>query len=488
MNCDRAQLERSARMDGGHADAGLTAAVDAHVASCARCRSFDRAAGRARAAVRIREADPVPDLVGPIMSRVERLPAALPAPAVARRRPAPRWQRAMPVAAALVVGALIGSVLVGGPFRGRDPEAVSAAALVRGVRSASASMRSFEATFRIEERGLAPDVPVRRLDMRIAFLAPQRFRLDVFDRTDYPSAARVPNDVTYVEDASTVWRSAPTGCGAAVPGCPPTRTTLSAGGSRAFADLIVPMTTFGSAGGFRVVETEAVGDHDVVRVELPFARAAPMFSFLQVGGEWRPFFGGDRVELELDAGSWVPRRMSVFPAAGQARRAWELRFGLPVEEPNTPILDVSAVAVHDRAPDASLFDLPVEPPALSIADLTERVGARPVMPAFTGDLRLSGAAAPASASGPRSMLLYTDGLDFLRVTEHWPGRPGGGRGGELVELASGAVARYEAADGRHGRRLTIDGGSTTIVLETNLPRAEVLAIADSLPVRGAGRP
>jgi hypothetical protein len=216
MKCDRAQLERSARMDGEHADASLTAAVDAHVTSCARCRSFDRAAGRARAAVRIREADPVPDLVGAIMSRVEPLPA----PAVVRRRPAPRWQRAMPVAAALVVGALIGSVLVGGPFRGRDPEAVSAAALVRGVRGASASMRSFEATFRIEERGLAPDVPVRRLDMRIAFLAPGRFRLDVFDRTDYPSAARVPNDVTYVEDASTVWRSAPP---AAVPPCPDAR-------------------------------------------------------------------------------------------------------------------------------------------------------------------------------------------------------------------------------------------------------------------------
>ena len=130
----------------------------------------------------------------------------------------------MPAAAALVAGALIGSVIVGGPFRG-DRAAISAQAVVRGVRAAAPGLDSFQGTFEIVERGLSPEVPERRLQMRIAFLAPQRFLLEVDDRTRTRRRAWTPTDVTYMEDTPATFLSGPTGCPAGLPtdACPTTR-------------------------------------------------------------------------------------------------------------------------------------------------------------------------------------------------------------------------------------------------------------------------
>ena len=482
-------------MDGEPAAAGPE--VEAHLATCLPCRSFAEAAVRTRAAVRIREADRVPDLVGVIMARLEALPPserAIPAPA----RPSPahrveaarRWRRSLPVAAALVAGAVLGSVLVGGPFRGRDREAVSAEAVVRGVRGASSAMRSFDATYEIVERGFARLLPVRRFDMRVAFLAPQRFRLDIDDTTAYPpGSSTVPLDMTVVEDATAIATtvSAPTGCGPGTPGCPAVRTTVTTGRSSGLADLIVPLTTLGSAGGVRILGTGTVDERAIVRVELPFARAAPMFPFLELGdGGWRPFFQGDRVELLLDADTWMPRRMTVFPAASEARRAWEFRFGLPVEHPATPILDVRAVSAGGE-PDAGRFAIDGSE-RLAVGELADAIGFRPAIPADTGDLELATVAAPRGPGGRRSLLVFADGLDYLRVSE----RDGATRGmfgcasrGAAVEVAGG-IASYAIADGVHGRCLAFAGDGTTVVLETNLPRPELLAIAASLPVGTGG--
>ena len=70
MNCDRAQAVLSARLDGERAPERVGAAVDAHAATCARCRVFEAGALRVRTSVRVRPAEPVPDLVGSIMTRV----------------------------------------------------------------------------------------------------------------------------------------------------------------------------------------------------------------------------------------------------------------------------------------------------------------------------------------------------------------------------------------------------------------------------------
>ncbi|MGZ8630848.1 MAG: hypothetical protein ACXWZF_07750 [Actinomycetota bacterium] len=502
MNCDRAQLVLSARMDGEHVGGRRGADTDEHVEGCAACLAFAEGSARVRTAVRIRPAEPVPDLVDRIVGSLEQAPP-LERTATTSRVRRPCLRRAMPVAAALVAGAVIGSVVVGGPFRGRDREAISAQAVVHGVRAASPGLDSFRGTFEIVERGLSPEVPERRLEMRVAFLAPQRFRLEVDDRTAYPSAAWTPTDITYVEDMPATYLSGPTGCPTGLPtdACPTTRTTVTTTSAYSLAaplpaDLVVPLRTVGSARGIRVLGTEQSGDRRVVRIEMTFDRAAPMFPFLRLGGTWRPFFDGDRVELLLDAGSWLPKRITVFPADGAGRRDWELRFGLPVEAPGAAILDVRATSIEAGEPDPSLFEIPgFEIPgrdtgALDVAALAERLGYRPATPTFTGALELATAVAPPEGVGaPRSLLVYTDGLDYLRVGErpvHLTGRAFGPVGPDAtrVRLPGGGVAYFEPAAEGLGRRLSMLGEDTGLFLETNLPLQDLLAIAGSMPVRG----
>ena len=497
MNCDRAQLVLSARMDGEHVGGRHGTDVDSHVESCPACRAFAEGSARVRTAVRIRPADPVPDLVDRIVGSLEQAPPLERAATSTRRHRKP-LRRAMPVAAALVAGAVIGSVIVGGPFRGRDRDAISAQAVAQGVRAASPGLDSFRGTFEIVERGLAPEVPERRLQMRVAFLPPQRFRLEVDDRTAYPSAAWTPTDITYVEDMPATYLSGPTGCPTGLPAdaCPTRRTTVTTTSPYSLAaplpaDLVVPLRTVGSARGIRVLGTEQVGDRDVVRVETTFDRAAPMFPFLRLGGTWRPFFGGDRVELLLDAESWLPARITVFPADGARRRDWELRFGLPIEVPSTAILDVRATSIDPGEPDPSLFEIPGRAGgALDIASLAERLGYRPATPTDTGALELATAVAPPEGVGaPRSLLVYADGLEYLRVGER-PGRVTGRAFGPVgpdatrVTLPGGGVAYFEPAADGLGRRLAIIGDDTSLFLETNLPLRDLLAIASSMPVRG----
>jgi len=502
MNCDHAQLSLSARMDGEHLGERRDAEVDAHVEGCSACREFARGSLRVRTAVRIRPADDVPDLVEHIVGSLERASAL--ERSGAPSGPGPRssqrayWRRVMPAAAAVVVGAVIGSVVVGGPFRGADPTAISAQAVVRGVRAAAPALESFRGSFEIVEQGLSPDVPERRLEMHVAFLAPQRFRLEIDDRTDYPSGAWTPTDITYIEDMPATFLSGPTGCPTSLPpdACPPTRVTRSTSSPYSLAaplpaDLVVPVGTFGSARGIHVLGIERFGDREVARVEASFDRAAPMFPFLRLGGTWRPFFGGDRVELQLDADSWLPVRITVFPASSEARREWELRFGMPVEPPDTPILDVRATSIRPGEPDPSLFEIPgASTHTLDVASLADRIGYRPVVPTFTGTLDLENAVEPPDSAGaPSSLLVYADGLDYLRIGE-WPASPGArpfgpvGSDAVRVTLDSGGVGFYESPGGGLGRRLTIFTEDTSLFLETSLPRDELLTIASSMPVHG----
>ena len=491
MRCGLAQLELSARMDGEHVGARTAAAIDDHVAGCVGCRSFATNAARVRASVRIRAAEPVPDLVERIMGELEVIEPAAVGPTGARRARGGRSRRAVSVAAALVAGAVVGSVLVGGPFRGGDRPPTSATAVVRGVRAAAPGLDAFQGTYEVVERGFSPEVPLRRLDVHLAFLAPQRFRLDVIDRTSYPSGGSVPTDLTYIQDLAATYRSGPTGCppGLADDVCPSARTTVTSGAP--LADLMMPVHTLGSADGVRVLGESATGDHELVTLELTFARAASLFPFLTPSEAWRPFFPGDRVELALDADSWLPRRIAVFPAATDERRAWELRFGRAPEDPSIAILEVEATSSSTAAPDASLFEIAGSPAALSVAELADRIGYRPATPAFTGDLELAAAIEPLPGPQlPRSMLVYTDGLDYLRLGER-PGGTAAGTFGSLgprsvpIVLPGGEVATFAPAAGPHGRRLAIRRGDTTLVLESNLPVAELAAIAASIPVAGS---
>lgn len=89
MRCDTAREALSARLDGEHP--GLEAGVlDLHLGTCSACQGWVEELSALHRMVRVREAEPVPDLTAAIL-------AATPAPAT--RPSATRW-RAEPVSGA----------------------------------------------------------------------------------------------------------------------------------------------------------------------------------------------------------------------------------------------------------------------------------------------------------------------------------------------------------------------------------------------------
>jgi hypothetical protein len=497
VNCDRAQAAISERMDGERLSGRVAAAVDEHEAGCAVCHTFAERAASLRSAVRIRPAERIPDLVDPIMAQVARA-----APAGRRFRPRPAPPRSLgPVAAALVVGIVAGSLLVGGPWQGRGARTKATAGDVgRGVRTAARHVQAYHAVFAITERGLSPSVPTRSLQAQVWFSAPGRYRMDVRDTTSYPSDAWTPTDLTYVENGSATLRSGPSGCPAALSStpCPTTRTVTqeqspyTTDAPRA-ADLVVPLDVLANPRGLTVERAGTVLGRPAVLVGMSFERAAPLFPFLQLGGTWRPFFAEDRVELWVDATDWSPLRWTVYPSEDPARADWELRFGLLPESPGTPILDVIATQSDHVRPPADRFALAGAAPRVPLDELAARLGFHPVTPTATDDLTLTGAEQPpAGAGSPQSLLTYSSGLTYLRLGErrNWAAsQPFGPVSADAEQVRVGdGVAYYEPAAGELGRRLAIHTPATNVYLETNLPRDQLLAVAASLPLSGTELP
>jgi hypothetical protein len=488
-------------MDGAYLSSAERRAVEAHVATCASCTAFERRSLQVRTAVRIRAAEDVPDLTDRIMVAVARGPAARPGRRPRRRVVIPRrpirqhaW---VPAMAAAIAGVLVGSLVVGGPWQAH-PKTAWASEIESGVRGAAPSIEAFQGSYTITERGLAPDVPERTLAMDVAFLAPQRFRLDVHDDTVYPSNAWTPTNLTYVENMPATYLSGPSGCvGTLQPVDCSASTTITktrySAGAPVPADLVVPLATLGSVDGVQVVGEEQVDGHDTIRVQMPFSRAGPLFPFLQLGGTWRPFYADDVVTVWLDTTGWYPVRSEISPSPDPARGDWEMRFGLPHESPNTPILDVSLGSVAETPPDPSVFRIKgrkVVPPA----DATTVFGYTPAAPAEPAPLSLVAAIAPPSGpSAPTSVLVYADGLDYLRVAEdpRWSG-PGPfgpiGLDAEEVTLPRVGPALYEPAGDGLGRRLSIHTSTTDLFVESNLPRDELFSIASTLGVRAIAMP
>jgi len=495
VNCRRVQPLLSAAMDDAHLSSAERRAVEAHVAMCAACSTFERRALQVRTAVRIRPAEDVPDLTDRIMAGVAR-GSERPARRSWRRRPA-RARAVVPAIAAAIAGLLVGSLVVGGPWRSH-PQTAWANEIEQGVRTAAPSIDAFQGAYTITERGLSPAVPERSLTMDVAFLAPQRFRLDVHDDTVYPSSAWTPTNLTYVENMPATYLSGPSAClGSISPvDCPTASSVSKVGYSSAPpvpADLIVPLATLGSVDGVQVLGEAEVDGHDTVEVRMPFSRAGPLFPFLSLGGTWRPFFADDIVTVWLDTSGWYPVETQVAPSADPARHGWEMRFGLPHESPAVPILDVALASVSDARPDPASFRIGRRD-VVSPANMDQVFGYTPAAPAAPAPLSLVAATAPHGApSAPTSVLLYADGLDYLRVAEdrRWSG-PGPfgsiGLDAEDVQLPSVGAALYEPAGDGLGRRLSIHAATTDLFLESNLSRDDLFAIASTIGVDAAPLP
>jgi outer membrane lipoprotein-sorting protein len=511
---DHEQAERliSERIDGERIAPKQLVALERHLEGCAECRAFERGAYRLREAARFEVAPAVPDLVEPIMAAVEAeagprrpglrvvRPMRLP-----RRR---RWlPRLAPAVAAALVGGLVGSLVVGGPWWSSEdtpqgPAALAAEDVTDGVAAAAMGLTAYEATFAITERNLSPDVSLRELSMNVWFRAPERFRMDVVDHTAYPSPTS-PTDLRLIVNGDSWYLSAPALCPAAT--CPQEETSIRnrepfSSAAPAPTDLVLPLTALAQPDAVTVVGREAALGRPAVVVEVPFERAASLFPFLSLGGDWRPFFPNDRVRIWLDETSWFPLRWQVFPAGGHDREAWELRFGLPEEPSRRPVFEVDALSVSLARPDAEVFEVPEtaevedqEARAVRLANVAAETGFEPVAPSEVAGLDLYRVVIPPSEDAAGSIVTYADGLSFLKVgeTRSWSAdAPFGAVGvrAEEVALAGGGVAYYEPATADHGRRLSIHAAGTDLYLESNLPREELLRVAATLPVVGLAMP
>jgi outer membrane lipoprotein-sorting protein len=512
VDCSRWQAALSERMDGERLAPRVTAALDQHLAGCATCRAFERGAFRVREQVRFGLAPAVPDLVEPIMSAVER--EAVRGTATRTRLRVVRSPRELrprrrliatlaPAVAAMLVGAIAGSLLVGGPFKEPGGRAsVAAATVTRGVASAASALSAYQASFQITEYHFATDVPVRELSMNVWFEAPERFRLDVADHTSYPSADFTPTDLSLVVNGSTWYSSGPAPCQFAQ--CPQKQTLIThrvpfSSTTSAPTDLVLPVTTLADANQLTVLGLGTVLGRDAVEVQLPFERATALFPFLDLGGSWRPFFPNDRVILWLDASNWFPLKWSVYPASGHERDQWALRFGLPQEPSKRAIFEVAAVSMDEHAPTPGTFKVPHVGSAIDagatvvdLGDASKLTGFTPVTPSIVGGLDLYRVVLPPAQeqqTSDETLITYSKGLSWLKVgeTRSWNQDAFFGPIGShalQVSLPNGGVAYYEPATVDHGRRVSIHSPGTDLYVETNLSREELLGVAGSLPVRG----
>ena len=518
MEHDQAERLISERLDGERLSPRAVVALERHLEGCTECRAFERGAYRLREAARFEVAPAVPDLVEPIMAAVEAEAARpgrlrprglrvvrpgterVPSTRLARRALLPTLA---PVVAALLVGALAGSLVVGGPWRDdaqRGSSALAASDVSDGVLGTASSLDAYQARFTITEYHLSSEVPVRELAMRVWFEAPERFRLDIVDGTTYPSPTS-PTDLRLIVDGSDWYSAGPAPCPSAT--CPQREVRIRnrapfSSSALAPTDLVLPLTALGDPEGIDVIGRATILGRDAVEVEIAFERASSLFPFLSLGGDWRPFFPTDRVRIWLDAETWFPLRWEVFPAAGAARDAWALRFGLPEEPSRRPIFLVDALSVRSSRPSDDVFSMPRTGQAsdqgahaANLVELADRAGFEPLQLANPGGLDLYRVVLPEDTP-EETLLTYADGLTFLKVgeTRSWTDdAPFGPIGVRAEEIAlDGGVGYYEPASTTHGRRLAIHATGTDLYLETNLSRSELFAVADTIAVRGLAMP
>ncbi|HXF73319.1 MAG TPA: hypothetical protein VNO79_12005, partial [Actinomycetota bacterium] len=391
---------------------------------------------------------------------------------------------------------------------------IAVAEVREGVLRAAARVRVYRATFLVTERNLDfPEVTQRRLILSVAFRAPERFRLEVDDLTDYPGNRWTPTDLTLIVNGGRWSLTAPSACPRGLGRtCPPVRTVVRdrapfSPGTPMPTDLVVPLEIFAGA------EPELLGvgrvlGRPAVRVAVPYAAARSLFAFTELGGTWRPFFEDDRVELWLDRRTWLPLEWEVFPAPGRERNLWEQRFELPPEHPSRAVFEVRAVNVSREPPPRGTFRIEARPGSvrtegvrrIPLGSLADEVGYEPVAPEAVDGLPVYQAVVPAepAPSAPDAVVTYASGLSWVKLAERRAGAEEGPEGeppfgpvsplAEEVALPGGGVAYYEPATEEAGRRLLIHAAGTDLLLETNLPREELLRIAASLPVDGLPAP
>ena len=260
------------------------------------------------------------------------------------------------------------------------------------------------------------------------------------------------------------------------------------------ADLVLPVATFGSSRGFQVLGLDTVDGREAIASACPSSaprRCSP--SFASAGRGSRSSTGIAYCCGSTPSPGSRSARRSTRPERGTPE--WELlrapRGGRRRADPH------DAPAVSPTPPDASLFRIPGERPTatpLSLDDVRAHAGYDPATPARAGELELVSVVVPPESSPvtPSSLLVYAEGLDYLRVAERrdWTGPGPFGpvdAGAQEVTLDGGGIGYHEPA-AKASVAVSRCAGEADVYLETNLPRRRLLAIASSLPVVGEPLP
>lgn len=461
--CAWAREELSARLDGegSAADAG---SLDEHLAECPACRRHARDLEAVRRALRVQPAEAVPDLAPTIMRRLQRTREVSP------------WRtriRSATVGAAAAAALLLGTSL---PW-GEGPRDVAAATeITDGVRSAARALHAYDAELTITERGWHPLVDARHMTAHVQFEAPERFRLEVRDHTEYPDGEWPSNDTTVIANGHRWWIDETTSCPtAALPECGVVvrerrgiaRRQPFDGTTALPTDIVVPLETIASSGGFEVSSRQTLLGRSAHRIVLDYSRALPLVTAIQAGGSWRTFSANDRVDVWIDEETWFPLRFTVS-RPGRA-----------------PLLDVRATSFS--VPDGfapGTFSAPRrgtfkpggwdEKPITALPD--------ELAPGYTAGLVPYRAGTTADG---KAMLSYTRGMTWLKVSS------GPARRGDLgylltaEEIATGSGwMYYQPADGALKRRVEMFAEGVHVQVESNLSREELLRVAESLDVEG----
>jgi len=494
VSCREAMAELSAAAD-GELTPGRAGTLEAHLAGCPACRSFQARLAGLRRTLRFEAVGEVPDVAPRVL-------AALRAgrdrgPGLRARRRAGRGL--VPVAAAFLAGVVLGATFIG---LGRGgPGQVAMADLPGRVVAAQRALRSLAADVSLVERGWNPRVPERRFTGRLRYRAPEQLALELTDRTAYPSAAWRRSDLTLVVSGDRWWTRAQRACPAeALPACAPAtpqvrlveRREPFAEATPVPLDLVGPVRSFTPAGAGTSLGSRRVAGRAATGVAVTAAQAAPLLGGLAPAGagNLRALHPSDRVELWLDRAALVPLAVTVTAAPGDERRAWAAAHGYR-DRPGQVILELTLSRVSLNRPlEAGAFPAPPAGARVEDAGFTDRplpAAAAPLPAWLPPGFRPYRTGLAGEPPGPTiAVRTWTDGRAWVKVraTGNWPGGRLFGDLGELVRPAGlGAGMGYWSED---GSRVAVHGRGLDLLVTGSVSGSDLARVAASLPL--AGRP
>ena len=460
--CEASRERVSLQLDGEISREESTV-LEEHLRTCADCRAYQSSLHELRRRLRLAPAPSARDLTGPVLEIL----------GGQRERQTRAFRLKLGAVSAAAAALLVLATAI--PIFDATPDVARGAEITRRVFAAARSLSRYHATFDIIERGWHRDIPTRTFSAEVWFDAPESFRLQVEDRTTYPSRAWPRNTVEVVSSPSRWSIQESYSCPvAALPGCAikagsEERTIVARqpfdGTLDAPRDLIVPLDSLAGPETFVVTGRTRIDGRDAYRLSLPYRQAFPLVEAFQLGGSWTTFRPGDTVDLWVDTETWFPLR-------------FEISRGSAV------LLEVETLTLEEPASfDPDLFDAPMRG-AVNHGGFERGPGpSESLLPGYTAGLEpyRSGR----NAEG-QLIATYADGLGYLKVTVDDASRPAPLllQSAEVVDLDADSKGFYRPAAPDEPRRLDIYSGRRHVQLAGNLRRSELVRIASSLRIHG----